>query len=185
MAIDDVALATSLYRAVKQLLDLDSYLLEEDVNERSITHRLAMYLQTVIHDLNVDVEYNRNLGEIKQITGVNKKTTTLDDSDACSVYPDIIVHKRNSAENYLVIETKKKGKDESLDVLKLVSYTDNKQRKPEVKPLRYQLGVHIVFPVGPDQVSYEPTYKWYKDGIETNDPLKRKPVIPQHVEPGL
>jgi hypothetical protein len=37
----------------------DKYLLEKDLNERTITHKLATYLQEQFQELNVDCEYNR------------------------------------------------------------------------------------------------------------------------------
>lgn len=48
-----------------ELFTNDLSLLEDDASERSITHKLAEYLQKRIPDMHIDCEYNRNaaLGE--------------------------------------------------------------------------------------------------------------------------
>ena len=46
--------------AVERLELHDAYLLRIDGNERSITHRLAMYLQDEFEGWDVDCEYNRD-----------------------------------------------------------------------------------------------------------------------------
>src|SRR5271165_7265202 len=45
--------------AVRQLFEPDAYLLQVDANERSITHRLALYLTPHFPDWDIDCEYNR------------------------------------------------------------------------------------------------------------------------------
>lgn len=54
--------------SLNKLVRHDSYLLLEDVNERSITHKLAEYLQRVYPEWNVDCEFNRNLSGPKNIS---------------------------------------------------------------------------------------------------------------------
>ena len=55
---DEVRQAVSV--ALERLKDEDDDLLRFDVNERSITHRLAVYLDEEIRDeWDVDEEYNR------------------------------------------------------------------------------------------------------------------------------
>lgn len=41
----DEAIADAMHTSLVRLLDEDEYLLEKNVNERSVTHRLAMYMQ--------------------------------------------------------------------------------------------------------------------------------------------
>jgi len=50
----------SVDRALTKLLQNDSLLVELNANERSITHKLAEYLQLEFAAWNVDCEYNRN-----------------------------------------------------------------------------------------------------------------------------
>lgn len=92
--------------ALRKLLTRDSYLLEVDANERSITHRLGLYLQEKFPNFNVDCEYNRDDVEPKKIGHLGLYPDD-EDTDAKTVFPDIIVHKRGTKENYLVIEVKK------------------------------------------------------------------------------
>jgi hypothetical protein len=109
--------------ALTDLLNQDSYLLMVDANERSITHRLAMYLQSRLPDLHVDCEYNRDGIDPKRIKylGLNPHD---EDADAKTVFPDIIAHIRNSKNNYLVIEVKKSTStvDRDVDISKLQGY---------------------------------------------------------------
>ena len=49
--------------ALKQLSVLDSDLLHSDVNERTITHRLAVHLERHFDGWDVDCEYNRTGGD--------------------------------------------------------------------------------------------------------------------------
>jgi len=69
-----VSLRTKVANAISCLLEIDSYLLEIDVNERTITHRLAMYLQEEFEDWDVDCEYNRYIYQVKQIKVINLAT---------------------------------------------------------------------------------------------------------------
>jgi hypothetical protein len=45
--------------SINKLMEFDDFLLEKDVNERSITHKLAEYMQQEFKDWDVDCEYNR------------------------------------------------------------------------------------------------------------------------------
>ena len=105
--------------ALERVIEDDANLLRYDVNERSITHRLAVYLEEEVGgDWEVDVEYNR-VGEdevSKAVPMEYLKSRISDDVDpedldAKTVYPDVIVHNRGEQyENLLVIEAKKSGR---------------------------------------------------------------------------
>lgn len=101
------AIEALVKKAIDRLLADDGDLLQNDVNERSITHRFACYLQELFPEWNVDCEYNRNHDEIKKLVTYQGKTVKANDTDGVSVFPDIIVHKRISKKNLLVIEVKK------------------------------------------------------------------------------
>src|ERR1051325_2546005 len=81
-----------------KLLKNDLSLLQNDVSERAITHKIAEYLQDGIPNLNVDCEYNRNfeLGELAIKRLMIRKPNELGEDDplAISPYPDIIAHRR-------------------------------------------------------------------------------------------
>jgi hypothetical protein len=93
--------------AYHSLLCHDAYLLEVDANERSITHKLAEYLQQEFPEWNVDCEYNRDGLLPKTLDHTFFREVSASDTDAQTVYPDIIVHRRGSGRNLLVIEAKK------------------------------------------------------------------------------
>lgn len=143
----------SAYRAI---LSHDSYLFITSANERSMTHKLAEYLQQEFPDWNVDCEYNKNLNEGKIVPVWEAKRDELMQAleneltdrrrnlivkvldGGISVYPDIIIHHRGTKENLVVIEAKKEnfaGKD--FDEQKLEAYKSH---------LGYKLAFKIKFP---------------------------------------
>jgi hypothetical protein len=61
-----------LERALRRLLEDDRHLLENDLSERCIAARLAMYLHEGFPEHDVDVEYNR-VGDIaKRFAGFQR-----------------------------------------------------------------------------------------------------------------
>jgi len=97
-------------KAIENCLSIESKLLELAVDERSITHKVAEYLQKEFTDYEVDCEYNKDgHDEKKVLSGLDKckKGPTIKDDDGRTVYPDIIIHKRDSSTNLVVIEAKK------------------------------------------------------------------------------
>jgi excisionase family DNA binding protein len=133
---------TSLKRAMAQFIKRDHYLLEFDVNERSVSHRLALYLQAAFPKSAVDCEYNRDLAYTKELEPPTDPIE-WDDTEAKTVFPDIIVHKRGSNHhNMLVVEMKKRtdGDDADFDRDKLTSF---------VEQYRYRKGAFETFTTGP------------------------------------
>lgn len=115
--------------AIDHLFRYDEALFRLDVNERSISHKLAAYLQDEFEgEWDVDCEYNRrnhdNENIKKKLMGLPGFTARVgvDDMKAQTVYPDIIVHHRDNNENCLVIEVKKtsnaRGKNFDLEKLR-------------------------------------------------------------------
>jgi hypothetical protein len=80
-------------------------LLEVGINERTLTHKLAELLQLRFKRWHVDCEYNR-LGDAQKTLPPAESTDTSD-TQGRTIYPDIIIHKRRTPENLLVIEVKK------------------------------------------------------------------------------
>ncbi len=149
----------------------DSDLIDRDVNERSITHRLAIHLERAFHDweFHVDCEYNRNGNNPKYIILSQEDRRILNedisctDTEAKTAYPDIIIHRRrNNDQNLLIIEAKKgsEGMDdqwnqnEFLDRRKLEAFTSDRQ------DYCYRWGVFIRFQ--PDRA----VVKWFRYGSE-------------------
>jgi len=105
----------ALYRYDRELLDVNA-------NERSITHKLAEYLQHEFPNWNVDCEYNR-LGRDAKRLKFNFRSVDPHDIEAKTVFPDIIVHRRRTEENLIVIEVKKaNGSADTKDVDKLQTF---------------------------------------------------------------
>ena len=93
--------------ALKKLRQKDDVLLEINVSEMTISHKLAEYLQCEFPDFSVDCEYNRHL-DLKKTLKTPKDLTNWDDLELKTIFPDIIIHKRmTNEENLLIIEMKK------------------------------------------------------------------------------
>ncbi|WP_255517226.1 hypothetical protein [Herbaspirillum sp. SJZ099] len=110
-------------RALSELLENDRDLLGIDANERSITFRFAMYLQRHFPDWTVDCEYNRDGTEPKRLGHLELYPDSEDD-EAKTVFPDVIVHRRGTRQNHLVLEFKKSTSrvDRRIDLRKLQGY---------------------------------------------------------------
>jgi len=102
----------ALNEAIDTLVRADFELLQQNVHERSICHRLAIYLEPYFPGWNIDCEYNRNLNVSKRLKRLMEKLNIppeikIDDTQPPTVFPDIIIHRRNTNKNLLVIEMKK------------------------------------------------------------------------------
>lgn len=131
-----------VWNSIDCLLENDSYLLEEDLHEQSISHKLAEYIQQELPEWDVDCEYNKDLDEVK----------SLEDYDKDSVRPDIVVHTRGTNENILVIEIKLTTSDEDDDENKVQKYVNS----PE---LDYQHGFFLLLEAG-DRAGVE-EFEWF------------------------
>lgn len=145
-----------LNNALSELFKNDRILIKNNINERTISHRLAIYLQKEFQDYDVDCEYNRHCSEIKTIEiprdkDGNEIIISWDDSEQKTIFPDIIVHKRNNdMNNLVVIEIKKSTNfvDKSYDENKLKSFTRNNS-------YNYKYGIFIFIDIDcPDSDSY-------------------------------
>lgn len=143
-----------LFMALNQLSKNDIWLLHNNLNERTIAHKLAEYLQQIFPEYHVDCEYNR---DVEQNSGLKKVSILKERYEAIknevidgvsidvSVFPDIIIHRRGTNKfNLLVIELKKskntnKGARD-FDIEKLHSFTDQSERNT----LKYNYGVFLI-----------------------------------------
>lgn len=114
-----------LARAVEQVILFDRVLLELDVTERALSYRIAHYMhdQTLVPPpLSIDCEYNRNFSDTKRLQ-LPPRSALDREVRATTVFPDIIVHERNSASNNLLaIEMKKPGGSLAYDRRKLLAF---------------------------------------------------------------
>jgi len=119
-----------MHAALEILQQKDASLLENDVNERSLTHKLAEYLQKEFLDYHVDCEYNRMTDDngVQIVKRFPPESVMTDDTKGKTVYPDIIVHDRSSRDrNLLILEVKKHAdrQEKQRDVEKLRMYIDS------------------------------------------------------------
>lgn len=145
-----------VYSAIEHLLYRDRFLLEKNVNERSISHRLAMYLQSEFGDeWDVDCEYNRDHDVRKELHLWLREKVAPDDTTAITVFPDIIVHHRGTDDNLLVIEMKKtknlQGSARDFDLKKLCAFL--RERYHYQYALYLQLGTETF--IGVDEMIWD------------------------------
>ncbi len=178
--MDDEKIKDAVRRACEELKN-ESNLFTLDVNERTISHRLATILSkdTSFSYFHIDCEYNRFGSEPtpKRLPFIKTENKVpFNDVKGSTVFPDIIIHKRGTKENLLVIEVKKDN-NKSNGTLKITIDDKDKEVNPEefdIEKLKlftkrdgdfaYQLGIYILFDEKGDS-----TYKYFKDGEESDD----------------
>src|SRR5260370_11454007 len=94
-----------LVAALKEFYGHESYILERDLGERTLTPRLAVHVEKQFPGWEVDCDYNR-LGE-RTLRLPKGTIVSTDDHLGKSVYPDIVVHQREIPNNLLAIEVRK------------------------------------------------------------------------------
>jgi hypothetical protein len=112
------------------------HLLRTDASERSMTHRLALHLTPLFPEFDVDCEYNRDGFDVKRLA-LHERPVQDDDTEAVTVFPDIVVHRRGHNDaNLLVIEVKKaiSAVNADYDMLKLNAFKSE---------LKYRHAVHL------------------------------------------
>ena len=98
--------ATALVNSASdQLVQNDSALLDLRVTERSRSYRLAHHMalsEAVRPPLAVGCEYNRHFGDPKRLKPPPRNSL---DCEICAttVFPDILVHERNTDANNIVV----------------------------------------------------------------------------------
>lgn len=91
--------------ALTEFYGSETWLFEHDLGERTLTHRLAVYLEQQFPGWKVDCDYDR-LGE-RTLRLPRGSIVSTDDHLAKSIYPDIVVHQREIPKNLLAIEVRK------------------------------------------------------------------------------
>jgi hypothetical protein len=172
---------------VRQALDVllqtsDAWLLENDLSEQSICHRIAFHLEALFADYNVDCEYNGDIDrknnkkaisilkdELQQF-GLLRDGETSDlekEFTNRAVFPDIIIHRRGTNDyNLCSLEVKKSTStvDYTYDFIKLRSYTSSRFDNN----LIYQLGIFVEAVIEKQSPSFE--LRFYKEGKEIKSP---------------
>jgi len=141
-----------LEHAIQQTYRRDNILITQDnPTERPSVHRIAHYLENIMiggdfDHLNVDVDYNRNMGNSKFLESVNG-----------NIIVDILVHIRNSnSENTLAVEVKmydenntqhqRKLEEIDRDKIKLSGLTNDNDR--------YKFPLGVLVRMNPDGARY-------------------------------
>lgn len=169
----------TINKAIKTLFEKDFWLIEHDISEQSISHKLAEYLQPLFPDYNVDYEYNGNVDrdngrkKIEILKSELKKANLLTDGETQlnqelierAVFPDIIIHQRGTNDkNLCIIEVKKSTNNTSrnYDFIKLKSYTSTEYGND----LIYKLGLFINFRI-PGNIS-DINFNYFISGYEVS-----------------
>lgn len=110
--------------ALQEFYAQEQFLLERDLGERTLTHRLAVYLERQFVGWQVDCNYDR-LGE-RTLRLPRGSIVSTDDHLGKSIYPDIVVHQRDIPNNLLAIEVRKDSNHQPVehDQHKLQALTD-------------------------------------------------------------
>ncbi|WP_456489127.1 restriction endonuclease [Caminibacter pacificus] len=132
--VEDKIIIKKINKALDMLYEYDRYLLQYDVNEVSISHKLACYLQFIFKNLDVDIEFNRNLCSSKRVDNDVRK-------------PDIIIHKRGTNEHNLIAIEVKKDNNKNPN-------NDFKKLKKIMREYGYKYGIFIELRIE-DEISRE------------------------------
>lgn len=129
-----------LIKSIQTFRLKEKFILDNDLNERTLTHKLAEYIQENFPDFNVDCEYNRmRKGEDYLPKKLELEQKEITHSNPSRVYPDVIIHRRgDNQDNLLIIEVKKKENPEGkeFDIQKIKEY---------ISQTGYQFGVYLEF----------------------------------------
>jgi len=121
-------------KALDQLYKKEEEIFLNDCSERNLVFHFARYFiednKMLDKELSVDLEYNRNTNNPKKIKEIG---------ESYRIYPDFILHKRNSnAKNILAIEFKKWNNTNYTKDKRKLRYLINQD-----KEYRYQVGLLI------------------------------------------
>jgi hypothetical protein len=102
-----------LVSALREFYAHEKFLLEKDVGERALTHRLAVHIEKQFPGWEVDCDYDR-LGD-RTLRLPRGSIVSTDDHLGKSIYPDIVVHQRDIPNNLLAVEVRKASNHQPLD----------------------------------------------------------------------
>ena len=141
--MNELEVKDKIEEALEKLKDKDFVLLKNDLNERTISHRLAIYIEDIFTEYDVDCEYNKIPEGSKILDIIPRKGTLDDDTKAVTVYPDIIVHERDTDNNFMVIEIKKSTNNSRNEI----DY-DGRKLKAYKSKLGYEFAIFINIATG-------------------------------------
>ena len=130
-----------LLKKINTALDIfyqnDNKLLELDTQERAIAHRLAVYLELLFKEYDIDCEYDKHGRYTKELEGIRECDL---ERKTNRILPDISIHKRgNDNFNLLVLEIKSKTDATLCDIKKLELMTKSDGE------FKYKFGILLRF----------------------------------------
>ncbi|TIO24044.1 hypothetical protein [Mesorhizobium sp.] len=151
-----------LAKATRAFLAGETDLLEISVNERALTHRLAVHIEPYFNQWHTDCEYNRLGDKAKNLPRPEEFKSSPDDTTAITIFPDIIIHRRRTSHNCAVVEVKKADNNRGidLDVAKLRGLT-------MAGDYEYTVGLHLIIDCRKATISEVTAYR----GGEVDDDL--------------
>jgi len=134
--------------ALRTLFQRDAHLLEGDAAERTISARLARYLEPLFPGYRADPEYNRHGFDPKRVTLPKRYRR------GGRIFPDIVIHQRGAdGDNLLVIQIKKETNREPRD-------RDRAIIRAMMRQLHYTHGLLMDLPAGPGSINRRPRLEW-------------------------
>lgn len=146
----DVALVRGIFdETIRLFLKNDTKLIKTQTNERTYCGRMSTYMQNIAQECGLegyfaDVEYNRNMGRIKQ--------TIQPDGSIQSINCDLLLHSRGikPRDNLIAVEVKKKGandeamKDDRKRLQALTKRCDSDNNPSPTYVCGYLLGIFVI-----------------------------------------
>ena len=155
--METIEIIANLATAYCKVIARDRHLLKVRANERSIAHRFAIYIEQCFPSYNVDCDYNKNLEDPKRAPAYRHKTKSGRESDL--VIADIIVHRRNTKDNLVVIELKPTDEEEKCtangNLIGKICLCDRCKLKAIKSNLGYSHAFYVVFPVEEKLVEFK------------------------------
>jgi len=144
--VDSDQIKSRLEEAIEIVKEKDYFLLEYAVHERSICHRLAVYLEQSFTGFNVDCEYDNDLDS----ESGRKRVKFPDGSTQDRVFPDIIVHERgkNGPDSNLLVAEMKKYTDVMPDLEEDRNRLHGFVAADEINHLCYRVGALVLMGIG-------------------------------------
>ena len=177
-------LRADILSALSQVYEKDRDLLADNIDacERSLMHRFTRYFMELVESrddslyegLRVDGEYNRHLCNPKRLNGK-------------LIFPDVIVHRRNTDErNLCIIEFKKSLKDGG--TIESSYKSKEKRFKADIRKLKamtkhdgeygYQWGAHVIFHAANEDDRFTGVeMAWFYDGRQCDNERIALPLV--------
>jgi hypothetical protein len=142
-------------QAVTLLLQKDRVLLLNEAHEQTVTHRLAVYLDPLFPNWNVDCEFNR--------VGEEQDPKRLANSNA---RPDLVVHRRGQSgpeNNLLYCEAKTSIATHEAEARDIAKIEDATKQYPGTQ-FGYQYGLYLKITTLHEVRDFKLSVNWFRGG---------------------